>query len=277
MSSIDAGPCTLEYFLEESTKADLDVHLMDKLVEVMEPYRITIELRLEDYDEERHGSWRDYRNALWLGVHPDHEKKVEDIINRHVESRKTQFLLRTLKEAVGKSAQEAAKIMEVACREEIGATAALKANSHLRVIASQRYGVSTGELPKRKLPAILKWIEAKEKALRAERYSVLLDIIDHGKLVHIDDIYDGLFSSTPDGRLEEQEAEMLELIHNAMDDGVLFANGDEYGRMYWACMQADEDTAHLECSCALHRLSDGAIVFQMCEAHLKVSERVKFS
>jgi hypothetical protein len=261
------GPATLEYWLEESITTPMDPELEEKLVQHLEPYRTIIELRLDAYDEEKNGSWRDYRNALMFVLHPDDEEKVDAIIAEHVEGKKVRFLTRVMEEAVDKKAKAAAEIIARICKEELGERAATKSISHLRVAVAKRYGANTGDLPKQ-IPSLIRWAIAEERTFRQERYQVILDAIPHGQMVHIDNIYDALYDTTEKGKLEEQEQDMLDRLHAAMDDQLVFADGDLYGRMYWACLQADEAIAEMGCGCVLHRLSTGAVVLQMCKVHL---------
>jgi hypothetical protein len=258
------GPATIEYWLEESLTTDMDLDLEAEIVRLLEPHKALIELRLEAYDSEKHGSWRDYRNALWYIVHPDDEKTIEGLCKQAEERRRVQFLIRAGKEVTEKLAKDAATHLNKLCGEVIGQSQAGKAVAQLRTAMTQRYNLGWDDLPKQ-LPALIKLAARKEGEYLKEQYSTLFDVMPHGKMVHIDHIFDAFDDRK--GTLEDREGRMLAVLHSAMEDQLVFADGDLYGRMYFACLQADENVAELTCGCVLRRLSDGAVVLLHCDQH----------
>lgn len=69
----------LEDFVEDAyfCADERDVLLITK---VLEPARNTIEMALANYDEEDHGSWRDYRNSEFpYRITPEMEAQIEEL------------------------------------------------------------------------------------------------------------------------------------------------------------------------------------------------------
>ena len=85
MASYDGGG--FEEWVRDSLYGIISDEKVRKVIQLLEPFRETIDDRLDNDFNSEEQSWRDYRNALWEHIPEDVQQEVDVIL----ESRRTRF------------------------------------------------------------------------------------------------------------------------------------------------------------------------------------------